>query len=70
MSRAWEINRRPESATAEEPRNLSDHPSIAASEISPGESVGLKAHENTFAVIMASAMGFCVTPQLTNHAIK
>jgi hypothetical protein len=28
--------------------------------------VGLQAHENKLAVIMASAMGFCVTLPLTN----
>ncbi len=33
---------------------------------SPGECVGLQAHENKLAVIMASAMGFCVTLPLTN----
>jgi hypothetical protein len=37
---------------------------------SSGESVGLKAHENTFAVIVASATGLCVTLPFTNHATK
>jgi hypothetical protein len=36
----------------------------------PGESVGLEADENALTVIMASAMGLCMTSPLTNHAIK
>ena len=41
-----------------------------AREISPVESVGLKAHENTFAVVVASALGIRETPPLSKHAIR